>query len=194
MVRGDRKENEMRKVVFVSLALLAFTPAAMADLSNVGDVMPSDSWGQRFQENGVGNYDLMAIRWVSGNTFEATTALDAFRNFSVAGWNSVVDSPTMASVTGPAKVDSQFDIYFNGSSSSPLAFDFFAFDGTALKEAVHATWNGGWGFQVFTEAAMGTVTRSTFTSPGGGTVPAPGAALLIGVGLSLVGWLKRRIA
>jgi hypothetical protein len=48
----------------------------------------------------------------------------------------------------------------------------------------------------FTDAAVGTSINSTVGMTGSikGVVPAPGASLLIAVGLGLVGWAKRRLA
>jgi hypothetical protein len=170
----------MRKITIVAFLLLVFgTGSAMADIIAIGGPVSGSSWGQRFQEDGVGNFNFMAVQITNG-AFEAPV----FKNFSTGGWNGSGNTTTGVAVGGPNNW-LQFDIIFAGLSSSPVSFDFFAFNGTALLEAVHASWNGGWSFTVFT--SQSNAKPSDFNVP----EPATVILLLCGVGLVSFGFRKR---
>jgi len=179
----------MKKLIVIFLtAVLVFSSAdTFANLTTVGDPIEGNSWTQRFEEKGVGLFDLVAVQMVSaGDTFESTT----HNNFSVGGWSILYenddDFPTLASastVTNPVS-SMQWDIHFAGNKSDPLAFNFVAFNGDTLLESAYAAWTGsGWNIT----AGSWNPLRSDVVP-----IPAPGAILLGGIGVTLVGWLRRR--
>ena len=152
------------------LLLGGLTGYAEATLISDGDPATIGSWAQRFQEDGVGPFNLMGI--VSPvATFEHPT----FAGFSAPGWSLTSESAdfTHAAAAGPSLSWLQFDIHFLGSSADPLVFDFFAYNGATLKEAAHASWSGGgW-----------TITPLAFAPPAATFVPEPGLILLMATGV-----------
>jgi len=132
-----------RGISFATVALLLIAGSASATLVPVGDPLDTGSWGQRFNESGVGYYDYMEVFWISGGPFEDP----AFANFSVSGWAQTGENSggTVATADGPQVTSMDFDISFQGSQASPLAFTFQAWRGNTWLEAANASWNGsGW--------------------------------------------------
>ncbi len=175
----------MKRFALIALALAAFGPAAMADLTPLGEPMEIGSWAQRMNESGVGSFNFIAAKWLvpAGSGFEAP----GFRNFSVSGWAMLPSSPVFVSASGTQRTTLDFDMAFLPAKTVPIAFDFYSFLNETRTGAWHCTWNGSaWSFSANGGAAA--LTRSAFT------VPAPGAALLAVFGLSIVGWVKRRFA
>jgi hypothetical protein len=184
----------MKKLITIC-AIAGFVLAASianANFTPIGDSLGDGSWEWRFQESaGVGNYfDLIGIRMTSsGDTFEHA----AINDFSTTTpmWSllyenaKLPENPTLASASGPSVNLLQFDIKFWGASSNQLAFDFVAFKtGTeTLVASIHAVWpgSGSW-----------SITAGDWYPTRADLVPAPGAILLGSIGVSLVGWLRRR--
>jgi hypothetical protein len=175
-----------KTILMLALGMLVCLPGmASADLISTGDPMEIGSWAQRFQENGVGTYDTMEFFIVSGATdFEAPGA----NNFSSSGWTGTVINPDYARATGSDKTDMQFDVRWTSAQSVPFRMDFLAWDGSILKEAVHADWSGGgWSFTGF-------ALTQDYQDANFSRVPLPPTALLMGVGLlGMVGlgWRRR---
>lgn len=169
-------------VLVMALAGTGWMNDVHANLMSIGDPFDSDSWGQGFV-NSSGPYyafDKMLVSSISGAGFEAP----AFRNFSTGGWSTTQSGSVLWAVAAGPTVGADssitFDVIFNGSRSTALAFDFYAFQGDALKEATRATWNGsGWNFSV-SPAAPPTV------PDGGGTL------VLLGVAAFGLGFLHKR--
>jgi len=174
----------MKHLVIASALLLGLScSAAWADLSPVGDPQDVGSWGQRFEESGVGNFDLMAIRMTSPAPDEFEQP--AFRNFTDGTWHTLLNGTTLASATGSSLDWLRFDIVFAPAQSEPLAFDFMAYRGDTKLEYAHAVWNGG-GWTITAGAPSSAPDRAT-------VVPVPAALLLGAIGLGLAGWIKRRV-
>ncbi|WP_428937832.1 hypothetical protein [Fontivita pretiosa] len=163
----------------------AISVAAYGDtvgLTTVGDPVPGNSWVQTFNESGVGNYDFLAVVWQSGNGFEAPT----FSAFTVGGWAvSLENAPIGAIATGPDTTNMNFNLKFAGSPATPLAFDFYAFDGDTLKEAAHASWTGS----TWVIGAGSPLTKDQVIAAA--SVPLPAAAW---AGMVLIGGLGARRA
>lgn len=181
----------MKKFGFVLVALLTIVPAATANLTPLGDPQPIGSWAQRFEESGVGSFDLLAVVWVS----PATTGFEApvFRNFTDPSWGNAINTKSVATATGSALNWMQFDLAFLPDTNVPISFMFYAFApgvNTPVDSAL-ASWNGGgWSFRIVQDA----MTRTSLAVQTSIPVPAPAAAGLVALGLGLVGWFRRRFA
>jgi hypothetical protein len=139
----------MRKVgiIVVAACLMAGANAALG-VSAVGDPFEAGSWGQRFIEDGVGQFDQMQFKMISGGPFEAP----GIGNFAQtpAGWSQAFESADkkLLVAVGPASTSLQFDIVFQGLKTTALKFNFQAYSPSGtLVENTDATWNGsGWSF------------------------------------------------
>ena len=178
----------MKKIMFIAVMCAFVAVPAFADLTPIREGVEGGSWEQRFQESGVGNFDLIAIRMTSaGDSFENA----AFNDFSTGTWvlyqNNGGVNPTLASASGPSLNWLQFDIKFAGVSGNPLAFDFVAFSGNTLLETAHAVYptTGPYGF---------TITAGTWTPTRAAVVPVPAAVLLGMLGLGAAGLKLRKLA
>jgi hypothetical protein len=134
------------KVLSMGLAALAFicVNSVQATLVISGDPVEIGSWGQGFNESGVGNFTQVETIFVSGPG-------GPFEPYGYSGLPSgwIVGSFSASHViaTGPALNNMTWTIKFLGASSDPLVFDFYAWNGTTLAEAARATYNGGgWSF------------------------------------------------
>lgn len=173
------------KYLVVLIGMAGLVNFATADIVPFGDPFDGNSWGQRFQESGVGQFDFLAVQMnSSGDAFEAPV----FRNFSAGGWSSVFNSSTLATASGTSLTSLEFDLIFAGANTNSLEFTFVAFRGNTLLESARASWNGsGWSVT----AGAWTPSRQSLENL---VVPVPGAALLGVLGLGIAGWVKRRMA
>lgn len=174
----------MKKLITIC-AIAGFVLAASianANFTAIGGPLSGESWGQAFNESGVGNFDLVGVKMVTaGDSFETPT----HSAFSSGGWSLLYENsvpyPTLASASGSPLNNLTWNIKFAGDQSNTFAFDFVAFGGNNLLESAHAVWSGGW-----------TITAGTWNPSRADLIPAPGAILLGGIGVSIVGWLRRR--
>ncbi len=174
----------MRKLfVFLALAMLVCGPV-YANITAIGDPIDGNSWSQRLRESGIGQFDFIAVKMVSdGDTFEDPV----LRDFNKAGWELIYQNddhlPTLASAAGPAVTSMDFTIKFPGTKTNHFEFDYVAMYGDTILLSQRAVWNGSWNFS----DGNWSPTRAELVA-----VPAPGALLLGSMGISLVGWLRRR--
>jgi hypothetical protein len=149
---------------------------ASAGFVAVGTPVDGNSWSQGFIESGVGSFDFMAVEMVSaGDTF-----VDPAFSSLASGWTQAQNpADTWSYASGTSTTSMTFNIRFEGSSSDPLEFNFYAFGGSTLLEAANAKWNGSsWSISTFST----TLTRSDIVA----IVPVPSAA---GLGLAMLGAL-----
>jgi hypothetical protein len=136
----------MRKlliILFVLGLVSIVTNVSMASLAPIGGPIVIGSWAQAFNETGVGNFDLVAVRMVSaGDSFETPT----HSGFSDGSWALLYENtpltPTIASASGSAVTNLTWSIAILGAQGDPLNFDFVAFNGENLLECANADWNG----------------------------------------------------
>ncbi|MFG0329795.1 MAG: hypothetical protein ACF8PN_07860 [Phycisphaerales bacterium] len=123
-------------------AVVLHGPTATGDFVPIGDPNKGNSWSQAFQETGVGLFDLVAVRIVSGGPFDSPT----HRSFNRAGWATVYEqggaSPTLGTAVGPSTTNLIWRIHFESDMPEPLEFDFVAFRGNTLLEEANAKWDG----------------------------------------------------
>lgn len=175
-----------RMILSSVVALLLLTAgSAFADLTPTGDPAEGGSWAQRFQESGVGNFDLVAVRMTTaGDTFESQVH-DNFTDSSwLPLWQNDPTVPTIASASGNAVNWMQWDIKFAGDTSNGFAFDFMAYSGETCVDYAHAVWSGGWSITTY---------APEYGPLRGTVVPVPAALVLGAIGLGLAGWIKRRV-
>ena len=181
---------KLLRYCFLITAFIATSAIANADYVPIGDPIEGNSWTQQFNESGVGNYDLMGVVMVSADDyFEGNT----FSGYTVGGWAAHYKdhptTPTVASAIGPKTDNMTFNITFSGSSSNPLDFYFYAFDGDVIIEIAKASWSGtGWSITDDTLVNTLNYQRGDFV------IPVPGAALLGMIGLGFSRWVLRRAA
>ncbi len=135
-------KNSSLKTFATGLAAVAlvivFANSARATLITIGDPAEIGSWGQGFNESGVGNFTQVETIMRSGGPFESP----GFAGLA-GGWTVGLFSANQVVATGPAINNMTWTIRFLGSSSSPLVFDFYAWNGNTLAERARASWNGG---------------------------------------------------
>ena len=133
-----------RLTTALTLALLTGS-VALAELTAPFDPVETGSWSQRFQEDGVGNFDHFQIKLTAGPPFVLPTAI---LNFSgAAGWSQSYASGDLIIADGNAIASMQFDIHFSGAKAMPFSLVFQAWEAGALKQSATGDWNGSaWTF------------------------------------------------
>jgi hypothetical protein len=178
----------MKRVLLIaaamSLVMAASAPTASAGLITVGDPFITNSWGQRWNESGVGLFDKMEFFIVSG---ESRFEDPGIANFSSGGWTGAVVNPSYALASGAALTSMDFDSRFTGNTS-PITFYFLAWQDVTLLEFVRVTWNGGWSY-----ASLNTNSSGQYDFDRSPAVPDGGATLvLLGGALMGLGALRRK--
>ncbi len=174
----------MRRILILisllTVLMVVFVSPTFGDVVAVGSPYVTNSWGQRFNESGVGSFDFVALQLVQNGPFETP----AMRNFSVASWALTYDTPSLALASGVALTSLDFDIVFEGSKSTSLVFNFFAFWGDSLLEALRVSWSGsGWSYA---SISANLPTRSGLEQQAASAVPTPEPVSLLLLSLGCV--------
>ena len=160
----------------VGAVVLAAVPNSSA-ISNIGEPFPGHSWGQAWYENGVGYFDAIGIKWLSGSALEAPQVLTALSG----GWNQTYAAGDVAWARGSATTLEYFStIFVGGSSDFNSSYLFNAYNGDKMVDSAVITHAGGsW-----------TITSSSESFgpplPDGGTTMA-----LLGMALCGLGYARR---
>ncbi len=172
-------------------AVVAAASSVKASLVTVGDPFPSDSWAQEWNESGVGNFDTIAMSWVSGSYLESSTALSGF---SAGGWTeSDNGTATVAIASGPTTSNINFDTYFL-SPQVTTTIDLYVFNGTTLVDSADVTWapggSGNLGYGWTYNGAAPPQSESALADAAGILHPADGIAVPLpasaGVGFAML--------
>lgn len=127
-------------LALVGVAILG--APAFADIIPVGPIIPSASWAQGWLWSvGVGTYDQFQFHLL---TPSASFETPSIRNIDQSGWIDADRSGAFALAIGPATANLQFQVSFNGTSSSSLTMDFVGFRARedVYSDSAHITWDG----------------------------------------------------
>jgi len=182
----------MKKVGFAVLACVFMAGPAMADMTyyttdgvtmGFGDAVEGNSWSYQVHAGGI-TLDLIAAKIASaGDVFEKP----AGRDISVAGWSAVLDTPKLASWSGPTTSNITGHIYLENDLDKDVTIDFALFYGDKLVWTSREIIVDGSPFGYEGPSQHWLPTRAE-------VVPVPGAVLLGMLGLSLVGVKLRKHA
>jgi len=184
----------VKKLITICVAVFLLSNMAVANFDDdyiditmtFGDPVDEGSWYLPVSASGIGFFDLVAGKIASaGDTYESPAA----RNFSKSGWHMVTDSLTLGSFSGPSANSLSWRMYFANDNDKNVTIDWAIFSGqTRVWTSRYTIVNGSSSFPPSMYEP-----RSQYWLPTrADVVPAPGAILLGGIGVGLVGWLRRR--
>ncbi|UCG49745.1 MAG: hypothetical protein JSU94_08175 [Phycisphaerales bacterium] len=172
----------MKRLVLM-LCVLIVAPCVRADIiMTFGDPVDEGSWYLPVTAGLGSSFDLVGARIASsGDIFESPAAT----NFSRAGWDMLLDGPTLASFCGPPTSHLSWRMHFANDLDKEVTIDWAIFAGdNRIWTSRYTLANGQIGIYE---------PRSQYWLPErADLIPAPGALLLGGIGAGIVGWLRRR--
>lgn len=176
----------MRKIVFVAVVCAFMSVPSRADITMEGPFI-GNSWTITCFAGGT--YDLWAVRISPG--YEAIETFDvgapALQN---GGWSTVLDTPLLASIAGPAGSLSGSVQFAGGAPPALLEIDHALFNGQTKVIETHWVLANG---SIYNSG--GNWWHSNDWNPTRAeVVPVPGAVLLGMLGLSVVGVKLRKFA
>lgn len=137
-------------------------------------------WSQQWNESGVGSFDAIGTKWVSGGNFDnPALTLDS----GATGWAAIGNS-----LNAFATFDPTTSLNFTSHLlSAPGSFIFYAWNGSLLVESALVDTS----LNITSPYAGGAPTREAFALSAA-PVPEPETYAMLLVGLGLVGSIARR--
>ncbi len=139
----------MKKLmIMTAMVLIAVVPQVRGMPTMTGGPYIGNSWGVGVSASGIGSYDLVAVRIISGaDVFDSP----AIRNISNGAWTMNLDGSALASFSGPSVTSLNWNLWFAGGSPTAIGLDWAFFDGDTL--VAETTWQlsdqgtlASWGF------------------------------------------------
>jgi len=178
--------NKLLTILMGIALTFALASPAMANPTMIGGPYTGGSWW--ITAGASGPYDLWAVRISPGYEAVETFRVGPALSTTATGWSMVLDTPLLASMSGPAG-SIGLNIYFaGGAPPALLEIDHALFNGETKVIETHWVLANG---SIYNQGGSWRFSND-WNPTRADVIPAPGAILLGGIGVGLVGWLKRR--
>ena len=180
----------MKKLITICAVVgltLAISGPVLANPTMIGGPYIGNSWS--ITATAPAPYDLWAVRISPG--YEAVETFDVggpALQTATAGWSMVLETTGLVSIAGSTS-PINLNIYFaGGAPPALLEIDHALFNGQTKVIETHWVLANG---SIYNQGGSWRFSND-WNPTRADVIPAPGAILLGGIGVGLVGWLKRR--